>query len=135
MIVLRIKPRTTLTAGTAVHISDVASMLCDARLGAHALTVPMPKDAGVWLVDAGSVMSVLYKHFPHEKITVLGDSIGWLQRTPGHTPKALASEWFRLACCAVFARICPPVSQKRRANAGHGSDLDAAPAGKGGRAK
>ena len=72
MMILRIKPRAAIQAGLPATIGDIASVMCDARLSVNDLIVPMPKEPGIWLVDAGSVMNVIYGEYPHEKITVLG---------------------------------------------------------------
>lgn len=115
MIVIRMKPRSVLASGTPVRVTDVAHVMCDARLPVHETQVPMPGEAGIWLVDAGSVMSALYKQYPKEKINVIGDTIGWVQRLPGRGVKDQAREWLRLMCSAVFARMyASPPSHKQK---------------------
>ncbi|MDR2658125.1 MAG: hypothetical protein LBB86_09900 [Oscillospiraceae bacterium] len=105
MIAVRIKARSEMDSGEQVRISDVAYVISDARLDIGALTIPMPRDTGIWLVDAGSILSAIYKHYPHETVRLLGDSIGWLRRLPEHTLSAHSREWFRQACASVFGRI------------------------------
>jgi hypothetical protein len=81
MMVLRIKPRSEFVSGDAVCVSDVADLYCDAtRRRAQSLPVSIPREDGIWLVDAGSIVAAIYREYPGEKITVLGDTIGWISR-------------------------------------------------------
>ncbi|GHU69551.1 hypothetical protein FACS1894184_13760 [Clostridia bacterium] len=105
MIAIRIKSRTEMSSGTPVCINDVAYVISDAAIDAGALTLPMPRDAGIWLVDAGSILSAIYKQYPSQTVRLLGDSIGWLRRQPEHTIKAHGREWLRQACANVFGHI------------------------------
>ena len=114
MIVIRMKPRSVMASGEPVYVSDVARVMCDARLSVHDACVPLPSEAGVWLVDAGSIISVLSKKYPNEKINIIGDTIGWLQRLPGRGVKDQTREWLRLACCAVFSRMGASPEPKRK---------------------
>jgi hypothetical protein len=65
----------------------------------------MPRDTGVWLVDAGSILSVIYKQYPAETVRLLGDSIGWLRRKPERSIGAHGREWMRQACALLFGKI------------------------------
>ena len=81
MMVLRVKPRVELPGNESVLVSDVADLYCDARqASAQSLALSVPREAGIWLVDAGSIMSAIYRAYPNEKIRVVGDTIGWITR-------------------------------------------------------
>jgi hypothetical protein len=105
MIYLKINPHATLMAGTPVHLSDVAWVLGDANLALAELTIPLPRDTGIWLVDAGAILSVLRKHCPQERVTLLGDSIGWLKRTPGRALGARLAEMIRAFGSEIFGLL------------------------------
>lgn len=93
MIALRVNPKTKIAAGVPVKVSDVATIMCDSRVAAHDLTLPLPKEIGIWLIDAGAIMNAIYKEYPSERIEVLGDAIGWLQRFPANKTSKI-SAWF-----------------------------------------
>lgn len=82
MIYLRIHPRSVIEPGKPVLLGEVAHVMADAKWRLAELTIPLPKDTGIWLVDAMAILTVLQKHCPEETVTILGDSIGWLHRTP-----------------------------------------------------
>ncbi|MDR1600127.1 MAG: hypothetical protein LBS11_09730 [Oscillospiraceae bacterium] len=105
MIAVRIKSRSEMGSGSPVRIKDVAYVVSDAKVNAGALTLPMPRDTGIWLVDAGSILSAIYKHYPSETVRLTGDSIGWLRRRPERTIRARGREWLRLICASVFGLI------------------------------
>jgi hypothetical protein len=87
-MVLRIKPRTELMSSGAVTVSDVADLYCDAKhRRAQSLPVPIPREDGIWLVDAGSILAAIYREYPGEKITVQGETIGWVTRRPDRLMK------------------------------------------------
>lgn len=124
-MILRIKPRAAIQAGLPATIGDIANVMCDARLSVNDLIIPMPKEPGIWLVDAGSIMNVIYSEYPHEKITVLGDTIGWVQRKIPRTAHAHIAEYIRLAICGVFARMytSKPIRLNKRKNKQVAPDL------------
>ncbi|MDR0396617.1 MAG: hypothetical protein LBH66_04880 [Oscillospiraceae bacterium] len=105
MIAVRIKSRSEMGGSSPVRIRDVAYVISDVRIDAGSLTLPMPRDTGIWLVDAGSILSTIYKRYPSETVRVTGESIGWLRRLPEHTLGAHSREWLRRTCAAMFGLI------------------------------
>jgi len=106
MIYIRIKQHTTIESGSPVRLQDVAWFLADARLELANVPVPLPRDTGIWLVDAGAVLSVVHKHCPKESITILGDPIGWLKRLPGRGLLERIKEGIRSMAADLFTLAC-----------------------------
>ena len=95
MIYLKIKPRTVAPPGQPIVLGDVAHVLADAKWRLAELPIALPKERGIWLVDAVTILSELQRHCPGETVTVLGDSIGWLHRSAGRVTrkKLLRAVW------------------------------------------
>lgn len=95
MIYLKIKPRTVAPPGRPIVLGDVAQVLADAKWRLAELPIALPKERGIWLVDAVTILSELQRHCPGETVTVLGDSIGWLHRSSRNLSrrKLLRAAW------------------------------------------
>lgn len=106
MIYLKIKPRTIAPPGQPIVLGDVAQVLADAKWGLAELPISLPKERGIWLVDAVTILSELQRHCPGETVTVLGDSIGWLHRSSrGMTRKKLLRAVWAMPVLALGAAV------------------------------
>ena len=78
MIYLRLRNTTTVEAGRALHLGDVAAVLADASLGLHALPVHAPRALGIWKLDGLSLIREIQAQHPKESVVLLGSAQGTL---------------------------------------------------------
>ena len=78
MIYVQLQNRAKVEMGQPLHLGAAARLI--APNGAEKLSLPCPKEQGVWKLEAIHVTRVLQKAYPQEDITLLGADICYVHR-------------------------------------------------------
>ncbi|WP_102412074.1 stage V sporulation protein AA [Beduinella massiliensis] len=90
MIYLRMMETVECGVRDELRVKDVCDTLCDARIDLEDVTVSVPKEAGVYCVQAMQVVRAISARYPGEQVSLMGTGTTLLTRRRDKRKKGLA---------------------------------------------